>query len=323
MSQTRFVVVGAGAIGGVVGARLHQGGHDVLLVARGAHGDAIAAGGLTIDDPAGSETLRIPVVADASEVDYRDGDITLLSVKTQDTVGALDSIRRGGGARFPIACLQNGVANEPMVLRVSPLVYGVAVMCPGEHLTPGVVAAYSAPKTGILDLGRFPEGPADETAETIAAGFRDAEFLSEVVHDIMRTKYSKLLMNLGNAIEVVCGPEGTNSALFGVVHAEGKEILTAAGIGFDEGVDPRRDQMRMQRAAGHRREGGSTWQSVSRGLGTVETDYLSGEIVLTARRIGRAAPANQLLQELAASVAAGVVAPGSLTPEEVLERLAG
>lgn len=325
MSQTRFVVVGAGAIGGVVGARLHQGGHDVLLVARGTHGAAIAERGLTIDDPAGSATLRIPVVSDASEVDYRDGDITLLCVKTQDTVGALDSIRRGGGASFPIACLQNGVANEPMALRVSPSVYGVAVMCPGEHLTPGVVAAYSAPKTGILDLGRYPAGPggevpADEVAETIAAAFRDAEFLSDVVADIMRAKYSKLLMNLGNAIEVVCGP-GNDGGLFEMAHHEGMEILTAAGIGFDEAVDPRRDQMRMQRAAGRRRDGGSTWQSVHRGLGTVETDYLSGEIVLTARRLGLDAPVNRVLQELSARVAAGEVAPGSLAPEYVISRM--
>ena len=46
----RFVVVGAGAIGGVLGGRLHQHGHDVVLVARGEHHDAIrdaraAAGG--------------------------------------------------------------------------------------------------------------------------------------------------------------------------------------------------------------------------------------------------------------------------------------
>lgn len=326
MSRTRFVVVGAGAIGGVVGARLQQGGHDVMLVARGPHGAAIADRGLTIDDPSGTDTLRVPVVPDASAVDYRAGDITLLCVKTQDTAGALDAVRRGGGAGLPIACLQNGVANEPMALRVSPSVYGVAVMCPGEHLTPGVVAAYSAPKTGILDLGRYPVDGAtgsDETAELIVAAFRDANFLSDVVPDIMRTKYSKLLMNLGNAIEVVCGPEGTNSDLFGVVHAEGKEILGAAGIEFDEGADPRRDQMRMQRAAGRRREGGSTWQSLSRGSGSIETDYLSGEIVLTARHLGRDAPANRLLQELAAAVAAGAIAPASLTPADVLARLDG
>lgn len=78
--------------------------------------------------------------------------------------------------------------------------------------------------------------------------------------------------------------------------------------------------MRMHRAAGRRRDGGSTWQSVHRGLGSVETDYLSGEIVLTARRLGLDAPVNRVLQELSASVAAGELAPGSLAPEYVIAR---
>lgn len=326
MTRTRFVVVGAGAIGGVVGARLHQAGYDVLLVARGAHGAAIAERGLTIRDPAGSQTLRIPVVADAREVDYREGDVTLLAVKTQDTVGALAAVRAGGGAGHPIACLQNGVANEPLALRVASAVYAVAVMCPGEHLTPGEVAAFAAPKTGILDLGRYPGAGApddgsDEVAETIAAAFRDAGFLSEVVPDISRVKYTKLLMNLGNAIQVLCGPDASGGDVYDALLAEGREILAAAGIGFDVAAEPRRTQMRTQPVAGQARRGGSTWQSVQRGLPTVETDYLNGEIVLIARGLGLAAPANQLMQELAASVAAGHLTPGSVTPQEILARL--
>jgi len=321
-AHTRFVVVGAGAIGGVVGARLHEAGHDVLLVARGEHGRAIAERGLTLEDPERSDTFAIPVVADASDVAYRDGDVTLLCVKTQDTMGALDAIRRGGGTDRPLVCLQNGVANEDMALRVCAEVLGVAVMCPGEHLRPGVVAGYSTPAPGILDIGTVPVGGAEATAELVAASFRDAGFLSEVVPDIVRAKYSKLVMNLGNAIEVVCGPGGTDSALFGVVHAEGKDVLTAAGIAFDEGTDPRREHLRMRPVGGHRREGGSTWQSVRRGAGSLETDYLAGEIVLTARLVGRRAPANELLQRLAADVAAGRLEPAAHTPDDVLAMLA-
>jgi 2-dehydropantoate 2-reductase len=321
MSQTRFVVVGAGAIGGVVGARLHQAGHEVLLVARGAHGEAIAADGLTLEDPTGRQTLDIPVIRDASLVDYRDGDVTLLAVKTQDTMGALAAIRAGGGADHPIVCLQNGVANEEMALRVSPVVYGVAVMCPGEHLTPGVVTAYAAPVPGILDIGCYPVNKKDTGAREIAAAFVDAGFLSNAVPDIMRTKFSKLLLNLGNAIEVVCGPADGYGALFRYVFDEGSDILKLSGIKYDDKPDPRRDQMRMQPVEGRRREGGSSWQSVARGLGSIETDYLSGEIVLRARHLGRDAPANRLLQELAAQVASGAIPRGSVTPEELLAKL--
>ena len=58
----RFVVYGAGAIGGVIGARLFQSGHDVALIARGAHYDAIRDHGLRIQSPADDATLPIPVV---------------------------------------------------------------------------------------------------------------------------------------------------------------------------------------------------------------------------------------------------------------------
>ena len=46
--MARYVIYGAGAIGGVVGARLHQSGHEVVLIARGAHLEAIQTHGLTL-----------------------------------------------------------------------------------------------------------------------------------------------------------------------------------------------------------------------------------------------------------------------------------
>ena len=58
----RFVVYGAGSIGGVVGARLFQHGHDVVLIARGRHLEAIRSHGLLLQDPAGEQALRIGAV---------------------------------------------------------------------------------------------------------------------------------------------------------------------------------------------------------------------------------------------------------------------
>ena len=61
VAPVRFVVVGAGAIGGSVGARLFQSGFDVTLVARGAHGRALRSG-LVLEAPDETVTLPIPVV---------------------------------------------------------------------------------------------------------------------------------------------------------------------------------------------------------------------------------------------------------------------
>src|SRR5207302_10080301 len=113
---------------------------------------------------------------------------------------------------IPVVCLQNGVDNERAALRVFPHVYGICVMCPTGHLEPGVVQAYSTPVTGILDIGRYPSG-SDEIAEALAGALRASTFVSEARADIMRWKYAKLLMNLGNAVQATCRPDAAAAQL--------------------------------------------------------------------------------------------------------------
>ena len=84
----KFLVVGAGAVGGVVAARLAA-THDVTVVARGAHAEAIRARGLTVYAPSGTEVVQLRVL-DAPVV--TDDTIVLLAVKTQDVAAALRSI---------------------------------------------------------------------------------------------------------------------------------------------------------------------------------------------------------------------------------------
>ena len=64
----RFIVYGAGAVGGIVGGRMFQHGHDVVLVARGEHRRVIAERGLTVQWPEGEATLRVPVAGHAAEL---------------------------------------------------------------------------------------------------------------------------------------------------------------------------------------------------------------------------------------------------------------
>src|SRR5438105_4541467 len=79
-------------------------------------------------------------------------------------------------------------------------VYAVSVACPTVSLPPGVVQAYSAPTTGILDIGRYPAG-VDGVAERVASTLNASTFSSIAVADIGRWKWAKLLAGLGNAIE--------------------------------------------------------------------------------------------------------------------------
>jgi 2-dehydropantoate 2-reductase len=319
----RFIVYGAGGIGGVMGARLHQSGHDVLLIARGAHYEAIRDNGLRVQSAEEDVTLEIPVVDHPSKIEWRSDDVVFLGMKSQDTLDALTTLEPLAPPSIAIVSLQNGVANERTALRFFDNIYGICVMCPTNYVTPGVVQAYSAPITGLLDIGRYPDG-IDDTAEAIAVALRASTYESEARPDIMRWKYGKLLMNLGNGIDAMCGPAARGTELFRIVRREGVETLRAAGIDFvdrDEDAGRRGSFMTMRPIEGQQRGGGSTWQSLERGLGSVETDYLNGEIVLLGRLHGVPTPANALMQRLTAKAAREGVVAGSVDTQELLDQL--
>ena len=198
----RFVIYGAGGIGSVAGGRMFEHGHDVVLIARPAHAAAIRADGLRIESAAGTATVPVPVVEHPAELTLTDDDVVLLAMKSQGTLEAVQTLAALAPASTPVFSLQNGVANEPMALRWFPNVYGVCVMCPTGYLEPGIVQAFAAPTSGILDLGRYPGG-VDDVAVAVAAALDGSTFSSHAVPDIMRWKHTKLLMNLGNALD--CG----------------------------------------------------------------------------------------------------------------------
>jgi len=321
----RYVVYGAGAIGGVVGGRLHQHGHDVILLARGAHLDAIRTNGLRVDDVDGRVVVRVDAVATPDEIDWRDDDVVLLAVKSQDTVDALDALAAVAPPGIAIACVQNGVANERAALRRFTDVYAVCVMCPATHLEPGVVVASSSPITGLLDIGRYPHG-IDDRARTIAGALSRSTFESVPRADVMRWKYQKLLMNLANVVEAACGPEGRASEVAKLATREALACYAAAGIDCasrDEDRARRGDKLQLRDVGGRPRGGGSTWQSLARGTGALETDYLNGEIVLLGRLHGVPTPVNALLQRVARRLARTNATPGSVTPDELLSWASG
>src|SRR6476620_9737939 len=107
----RVVVLGAGGIGGSIGSRLHQSGHDVALVARGPHGDAIRQRGLTFATPEERVTLRFPVYADPGAVAWTPDDVVVLAVKSQDAESAARALVAAAGPGVPVFAAQNGVAN--------------------------------------------------------------------------------------------------------------------------------------------------------------------------------------------------------------------
>lgn len=183
----RYIVYGAGAVGGVIGGRLFQSGHDVTLVARGDHGRALRAHGLTLADPDRTERLAVPTVEHPGELDWTDGDVVLLAMKTQDTEPALRDLVAVAPAGVHLVCAQNGVENERLALRRFAHVYAMCVMLPASHVEPGTVVVHSSPVAGILDVGHYPTG-SDSVAERIAGDLDTCGFSSRPSERIMRSK---------------------------------------------------------------------------------------------------------------------------------------
>ena len=321
----RFVIYGAGAIGGTIGGRLFEHGHDVVLVARGEHGAACRREGLTLRTADGEVTLAVPAVLHPSELTIEPArDVVVLAMKTQDTADALEALSAVASPSTPIVCAQNGVENERLALRRFEHVHGMCVMLPASHLDPGVVEVSSTPIAGILDTGRYPEGT-DDTTEVVAAALDGSGFSSHAVDDVMRRKYAKLLMNLGNALDAACGPGARRSPLFARARDEANACFAAAGIDVaseEEDRARRGDLLTVQPIGGKPRGGGSTWQSLARGTGRTEVDYLNGEIVLLGRLHGVPTPVNELCRQVGNELARSGAAPGTLDVADLEARVA-
>jgi 2-dehydropantoate 2-reductase len=294
-----------------MGARLFEGGREVVLIA------------LKVRTPDAEVKSRVPAVGEPSDIVWRADDVVLLTVKSQHTAGALDDLASTAGD-VPVVCAQNGVANERMALRRFSRVYAMMVMLPATHVAPGEVAMNATPVGGLLDIGRYPSGE-DSLAGQIVGDLTEVGLTGRVDPNVMRLKYGKLLENLANAVQALCGLAAPAGELVRAVRAEGRAVLVAAGIDFatEAEMDRRRAESKIAlRPIEGQGRGGSTWQSLARRAGSVETDYLNGEIALLGALHGVPTPYNRVLQRLAAQAAREQRAPGSHTVEEIRSQAA-
>jgi 2-dehydropantoate 2-reductase len=296
----RYIVLGAGAVGCALGGMLQASGAPVVLIARGAQLAALQRDGLTIALP--SRTLRVSPRAVPSPLAIRfdERDVILMCTKSNDTEAAMLSLRACAPTRIPIVCAQNGVATEPQAARSFQRVYGLVVYAPCQFLEPGMVSIHAEPVLGRLDLGCHPEGT-DDVVDDVAYDLMAAGFDARAERSIVRLKYGKLLTNLGNALQALAGRGALLSPLFRELQEEGEACYGAARIDYAN-----LDELRQRYAAiselpvnGALRAGGSSWQSLARATGSIETRFLNGEIVRLGELYGVPTPYNRRIVELA------------------------
>jgi thiosulfate/3-mercaptopyruvate sulfurtransferase len=319
----RYVIIGAGAIGSTVAAQLHLAGTPVVLIARGEHGAIIREHGLRYLRPSGPQQVRVPVAAHPGEVTLTGEDVLVLATKTQQTEQVMQEwawrpAGDGVAADLPVVSLQNGLENERAALRRFATVFGAAIFLPASYLTPGEVSAEGAEKPGIFWLGGYPAGADDPRLRAIAKDLVAAEFAVQLVPDLIRWKAGKLLANVGNAVDALYGERV--GWVMDELRAEALRVFAAAGI---TAADLRKESevdvsvARVAEIPGRTRGGSSAWQSLARGAGSAEGDFLNGEIVLLGRLHGVPTPLNQELQRRLALAAEGGAAPGSADVSEL------
>lgn len=201
----RFLIIGAGGIGGYYGARLQAGGHHVVFVARGAHLKALQAGGLRVNHP--EWRFDAPVRALSMEQLFRDNspdgvDLIVLCIKAIDTGAFARQLAEWLGDRpTPVLSLQNGVDNEKVLaecLGEERVLGGLAVRI-GSHLTdPGVIDAVGPAQ---VVMGQWPTAArtakSAELIRKLDAVFNEAGIPARVTDNIQLELWRKLVVNNG------------------------------------------------------------------------------------------------------------------------------
>ena len=112
----RYIIYGAGGIGSIMGGHLFRAGHDVVLIGRAGHVNAINNSGLRLITPTGTHVLKTPAVTSPEQIDFRPDDVIFLCMKGQDTETALQNLK-AVIADIPVYCFQNGVRNEEIAAK--------------------------------------------------------------------------------------------------------------------------------------------------------------------------------------------------------------
>lgn len=326
--MSRYVIIGAGAVGATTAAELHRAGREVILVARGRHLELLRERGLDYVRPDGVHRLALPVAGGPDEVELRAGDVLVLATKSQDTEAAVaqwawQPVGTSSAAReLTLVLLQNGLDNIRPALRRFAHVVDTAVLIPSTYLRAGEVVSPAAPNVAALIIGTAPHG-LDARVTAIADDLRAARFAVQTVPDIARWKAGKLIANVAYNLDALYGPGPLRDQATTALRDEARQVLAAAGLPVSNpGVDSHLDltSIASHPIDGYPRGGSSTWQSLARAT-SHESDFLNGEIVLLARLHGVPAPVNTAVQQRVARAARERTAPGSLTDDDLARTL--
>jgi 2-dehydropantoate 2-reductase len=288
----KVAVMGAGAVGCYYGGMLARAGHDVTLIARPQHVDAIRSAGLHMETRTFDEHVALAAGAEASAA--QGADLVLFCVKSTDTESAGAQLRPHLSERALVLCLQNGVDNADRLRAVLPpgQVAAAVVYVASEMAGPGHVKHHGR---GELVIEPSAASPAVAQA-LIAAGVP-----TEISDNVRGALWLKLIINCAyNALSAISqlpyGAVVQGPGVAGVMREVVDECLAVAQA---EGVIVSGDAHAAVRKIVETMPSqySSTAQDLARGKKT-EIDYLNGLVVRRGEVLGLATPANRVLWSL-------------------------
>ena len=291
----KIAVMGAGAVGCYYGGMLARAGHDVTLIARAQHVEAVRKSGLRLETKAFDVHLPMQASEDASGV--RGAKLVLFSVKSPDT-------ERAGAALAPyiepdaaILTLQNGVDNaERLAATLGRDVIPAVVYVATEMAGPGHVRHHGRRE---LVIGRSARSP--DISPRIAAAFIAAGVPVEISDNVIGALWEKLIVNCAyNALSAITQlPYGRLVQGEGVPAVMNDVVEECLAVARAAGVDVPGDMRQAvpQIAQSMPGQFSSTAQDLARGKPT-EIDHLNGYVVRKGAALGVPTPANRTLVAL-------------------------
>ncbi len=292
----KIIVVGAGALGGLVGAKLTQAGEDVtFLEINQERAELLNREGLRYTQEDQPEAL-VPIRVLSSIEGLEPADLIFVSVKSYQTEPAVRGILPVVGPNTRMLAMQNGIGNTDVMAEIigaEKVLSGItyhSIQHTGDnslHLRPGIKP---------IQIARFAGEPGDVIAK-ISEIFGAAGLKTDVVEHIDHVIWQKLLHNaVVNPVSALTGlscdqllADEDMQMLMRELCTEIVAVMRARGIPIIDEEDPYRPVTKSQKALGPNKP--SMWQDLSRGLRT-EIDALNGAIVDEAGRHGLSAPCN-------------------------------
>jgi 2-dehydropantoate 2-reductase len=284
--------MGAGAVGCYFGGMLGRAGHDVTLIARPQHVEAIGRDGLRMETRRFDERVRVRASTDAAAV--QGAKLVLFCVKSTDTEAAGLQMRPFLSPDALVLTLQNGVDNADRLRTVLPpeQVAAAVVYVATEMAGPGHVRHH-----GRGELVIEPFAASRALARTLAA----AGVPTEISDNVRGALWTKLIINCAyNPVSAIAQlPYGLAVQGEGVVQVMREVVDECLAVADAEGVRVPGDIHAIVRRLVESMPGqySSTAQDLARGNRT-EIDHLNGLVVRRGETLGIATPANRVLWAL-------------------------